>query len=695
MILLFLFSISSGCLSHEEGEIAEHEKETASLLIYSERESIIGDFLPQQMSLTQSNALEQLIRNHRMLDYNITEIPREGGNWTHYFVCSGGEKIDYVFPMPDEFSCAKSDEKMSGEQYESAWIAFRHREIIRELGLNSGLAYHLTGDVSDGQLAKNILLEYSSFYADLPIQDRFGKQGEFGGKLTRQSLDEAVLLTELAWTHYLIKPILTHEQNLTITSGLIAPMVDVLNTPTNQNRNPLSNWFSFHNAALGMAAVSTNNSSLMEISLTQSNGLYFQLENGFDEDGFWHEGSIAYHNYTLTAMAMCIEAAKYFMIDIETYSWEKKSGATMSIKDPFIAHLSLVKPDGTFPRLNDDILGSDLSSVLDLLEFTNRYWPSAVPSKPLKQAREMSKSISIKSALWMTEPNDSVSELTSLNFEVAGLSIIRQGGIYLLVDYGPHGGGHGHFDKLNVEISSGNSTLLEDPGTVAYSLPSSKNWYRTSLAHSLPFIDMKNQPETTGKLMHYDFTDNLSSLMVQYTDETAGMSVTRMLLVYNSEEYGTLILDASRWEGVAPKIATQTFHFLEAEPIYGDSDSNSLNLSQEIESYVDVRRWDSITDNESGNVLQFTSGSEWKTLVHVMQGNELHSGTSINGGALIIQSNLEPSANSTMFALHRYSGLNNTISFEISSLNNSSIVNIGSSKIHIDWSDYDLFVEQV
>jgi hypothetical protein len=206
---------------------------------------------------------------------------------------------------------------------------------------------------------------------------------------------------------------------------------------------------------------------------------------------------------------------------------------------------------------------------------------------------------------------------------------------------------------------------------------------------------MKNQPETTGKLMHYDFTDNLSSLMVQYTDETAGMSVTRMLLVYNSEEYGTLILDASRWEGVAPKIATQTFHFLEAEPIYGDSDSNSLNLSQEIESYVDVRRWDSITDNESGNVLQFTSGSEWKTLVHVMQGNELHSGTSINGGALIIQSNLEPSANSTMFALHRYSVLNNTISFEISSLNNSSIVNIGSSKIHIDWSDYDLFVEQV
>ena len=42
-----------------------------------------------------------IIQHQRSIDFNSDEIPNLGGNWTHYFVCSDGEKIDYDFPKPD------------------------------------------------------------------------------------------------------------------------------------------------------------------------------------------------------------------------------------------------------------------------------------------------------------------------------------------------------------------------------------------------------------------------------------------------------------------------------------------------------------------------------------------------------------------------------------------------------------------
>ena len=143
----------------------------------------------------------------------------------------------------------------------------------------------MTNNTTDGENAREILLHYATIYADLPIQDKYGNVGGAGGKLTRQSLDEAVYLIDLAWIHYLIQPMLSTEQDQEITDGLILPMVETLQRSANQNQDSLSNWFSYHNAAIGMAAVSTNNSSMMQESLAQWNGLYHQLEFGFDDDG--------------------------------------------------------------------------------------------------------------------------------------------------------------------------------------------------------------------------------------------------------------------------------------------------------------------------------------------------------------------------------------------------------------------------
>ena len=672
--------MSAGCLKNDKGQVDYTETNSLSWEFdIQNRSSIIGEITEEHLTDLQQTRLYSIIQNQRSGDFNSDEIPAQGGNWTHYFVCSDGEKIDYEFPKPDFFTCDTTGEMLVGEQYNSSWTAFRHKEVIRSIAIKSAVSYYLTNNTTDGENAREILLHYASIYADLPIQDKYGNIGGAGGKLARQSLDEAVYLIDLGWIHYLIQPMLSSEHDQEITNGLILPMVETLQTPANQNRDSLSNWFSYHNAAIGMAAVSTNNSSMMQESLTRWNGLYHQLEFGFDDDGLWHEGSIAYHNYTLTAMAINFEAARFFGIDLRNHSWQTSGGSTMAINQPFLSHLAFVKPDGTLPRLNDDIQGTDLSSIIDLLEFSNRYWPGQVPHSFLETAREMTEQVSLRSCLWQSPVHGLSMNLESANFESFGLSIIRHNDLFILLDYGPHGGWHGHFDKLNVEISSNQSNLISDPGTVVYSLPSSNDWYRTSFAHSLPFIGFENQPETTGRLLNHNFTKESSFVMAQYTDEENGMNVTRLLLVLSTSQYGDVVLDVSHWSGSQANIATQTYHFSNSLDSIEFSNSSELPTPDSIEQYTQLE----LIEN---NHTFFTNSAQyWQTAIHVSKDNELYGGTSINGGLFLIQTNVQPSKNSTMLSIHQSDEYDEFIQFEQILSDSSTTVMLDNLEIKIDW----------
>jgi hypothetical protein len=342
--------------------------------------------------------------------------------------------------------------------------------------------------------------------------------------------------------------------------------------------------------------------------------------------------------------------------------------------------------------LNDDIFGTDLGSVIDLLEFANRFWPNIVPEKQLNQARDMVGLISIKAALRMANGNAVGLSLESMNLESFGVSVIRKDDFYLLVDYGTHGGWHGHYDKLNVEIVANNSSLIEDPGTVVYSLPSSNEWYRNSIAHSLSFIGYVNQPETSGSLLTHEFSNDYSYLMVQYRDEALEMNVTRLLVVLHSEDYGDLVFDVSNWNGISPQTATRSFHFPSAKPVYGENRSATLDVPLETQNYIDVGKWENLSQNQT---INFSSGDEWQSLFYIMPGDQFFSGTSLNGGAFLIHSTSEPSTSSTMMTLHCNSADSEGIYFDVSNSGNETLVIIENYQISMNWMDYTVAVGNV
>jgi hypothetical protein len=277
--------------------------------------------------------------------------------------------------------------------------------------------------------------------------------------------------------------------------------------------------------------------------------------------------------------------------------------------------------------------------------------------------------------------------LESANFESFGLSIIRHNDLFILLDYGPHGGWHGHFDKLNVEISSSQSNLISDPGTVVYSLPSSNDWYRTSFAHSLPFIGYENQPETTGRLLNHNFTTESSFVMAQYTDERNTMNVTRLLLVLSTSQYDDIVLDVSHWSGSQAKIATQTYHFSNSLDLIDFSNSSVLPTPDSIEQYTQLE----LIEN---NHTFFTNSAQyWQTAIHVSEGNDLYGGTSINGGLFLVQANAQPSTNSTMLSIHQNGEYDEFIQFDQVLMDSNMIVMVDGLEIRIDWDTKSVVIE--
>ena len=70
-----------------------------------------------------------------------------------------------------------------------------------------------------------------------------------------------------------------------------------------------------------------------------------------------------------------------------------------------------------------------------------------------------------------------------------GIGILRREGdaVYVSLDYGHSGGGHGHPDRLNLTLVDRTHRWFEDPGTGSYVDPS-LHWYRSTLAHNAPLM---------------------------------------------------------------------------------------------------------------------------------------------------------------------------------------------------------------
>ena len=445
-------------------------------------------------------------------------VPDEPGQWSHHYVCKAcGSRLKHV---GGKHECRRCHAEYSGWPYDQVIAAWTHSGNWRNVR-TLGLGYALTGKEIYARKAREILLAYAERYPDYPLHNSRGRVSRSGARVFAQTLDESVSIIGVAWGYDLVynSPCFTVADRERIETRLLREVVQTVR----RNDAGISNWQSWHNAGMAAVGFCLQDADIAAQALYGKSGLAFQLTNSVLPDGFWYEGTAAYHYYALDALRWTVEAAHHAGIDFQRHA---------SYRALFNAPLYYVFPDLTFPAVND----SDVFSVkgrhgLYELAFSRFKEPAA-----LAVARHGDRK-SLEAFLWGVEdvPEAPDWALESRDFKGLGAAVLRQGRgeqqLYAHLDYGPHGGGHGHPDKLTLILFGLGRELAPDPARLAYGAPLQGSWYRQTFAHNTVCVDQASQAPATGELQLFHSEPGLAVAQARCDTAYPGVRMRRTLLL--------------------------------------------------------------------------------------------------------------------------------------------------------------------
>lgn len=430
--------------------------------------------------------------------YGLREwsLPPEGGQWTLWYVCPV-HGVSLRFVPPSTHQCPVDNRTYTDKKFDQVIFTRRHYDNAYAARDNA-LAYRFTGDIAFARHAARILLEYASAYASYPIHDKDGRiNATSGGRVLSQTLDESIWLIPMAWAYDLIagSEVLTDVERRQIESNLLRAAVSVIS----RNDAKMSNWQSWHNAAIGAVGFTLDDRNLITRAIDGPSGLRFQMRESVFPDGFWYEGAWGYHFYALDAHVQLAEMAARSGIDL----W-----AEPALRKMFEGPLLFALPDWTLPPFND-------SGATSLISQDRLYEVAYSRYRDPRFAMLLGRRNRGREALfWGVESLGEVESWkpTSVYLPVSGNVVFRARDTdhTAVLKFGPHGGWHGHYDKLSFISYARGGMMAVDPGTQSYAAPTHNTWDKVTVAHNTVVVDQKSQAEATGALEYFyrtpDFT---------------------------------------------------------------------------------------------------------------------------------------------------------------------------------------------
>ncbi len=428
-------------------------------------------------------------------------VPGEPGGYYHdYFCPTHGVELRFAPASPHHHICPVDSVTWQGERFDAAWRWFVNNRLA-ESAIRLALLWRLDGNPAYLESVIRTLTGYAEQYASYQQVPRtVGNPGV----ATYTTLDESVWVLPLAWAYEMVQAEISPSQQGLIQEQLFGPVAEHL---LQHHFGGIHNFACWHNAAIGTLGVVLGRDDLIDFALHSDFGCNQQLAQGVLADGLWFEGSFSYHFYTVYALLALAKAMRH----LPAHDLRVRPELRLML----LAPIQSAYPDGSLPATNDCWYFT--STVADcchgvppapaFYEIGYAWFDEAAFGQTLQRAYQQTARDSLDALLFGSAelPSATGEALPSTLLPASGYAILRTAPAapdqrYLQLKYGPHGGDHGHPDKLNLVLYANGERFSPDLGTPGYGLDLFESWYRQTVSHNTVTVDGHSQPEVSGEL---------------------------------------------------------------------------------------------------------------------------------------------------------------------------------------------------
>ncbi len=468
----------------------------------------------------------------------------------------------------------------------------RHKQNYRE-AFTSGLLYAITGEERYAAFVRDMLEAYADLYPTLgphPLSHH-----QLPGKIFHQLLNENVFLVHASIAYDTVYGFLSNAERERFEANVFRPMVQWLTREENRQAfDQIHNHGTWAVAAAGMTAYVLGDDKLVQqalygTDLSGDGGYLRQLDLLFSPDGYYMEGPY-YIRYAMMPFIFFAEAIE--RVDPERRVYAYRDGI---LRKAVRATVRTAFPNGILPPINDAsktmnvrapevVLGTDVIydrfQDEDLLGVATLQGRVILNGAGLAVARDHHARNEPPRMNW-----DSVEFLDGPRGDQGGLGILRTGEgagqSMLLMKYGVHGGGHGHFDKLHFIFYDQNREVVPDYGFGRWInvepkwggryLPEGDSYAKATIAHNTVVVDERTQngfdpraaEAVSGERHFFETSDpNVQAMSARADDAYDGVEMQRtMLLVRDDALEHPFVIDLFRIRSEATHTYDYPIHF--------------------------------------------------------------------------------------------------------------------------------------
>lgn len=489
----------------------------------------------------EAEVVKKNLNQYPLLEQSFNDIKKSTDQWL-------GKDIDVPFPK----------DAAGGYTHD------KHKANYTLL-FNSGILYNLTGEAKYAALVKDMLLKYAALNPTLKNHPQATSSSP--GRIFWQALNDANWMLYAGMAYDLVYNFLTTAERKTIEDGAFKPEVDFFT-------KDLKNWFNLlHNhavwacAGVGIVGIASKNKDYVDMALygTQKDGksgFIAQMDNLFSPDGYYTEGPY-YVRYAILPYIVFANALNNSNPSLKIFQHRNSI-----LQKALMTCLQQTNTDGVFFPMNDAIKDKDYTTN-EIVTAINIAWKVYGANEGLltvaqKQNRVMLNSggVAIAAALKKQKnitafyPYKTIESTDGVKGNEGGISILRNGKnndlTSLIFKYASQGMGHGHFDRLNINLFDKGNEILQDYGSARFIgieqkyggryLPENTKYAAQTIAHNTIVVDETshfNGNSDVGEKFHPQkiFSDisNLAVLVVAAKENNAYKNVALQRTVYMLE----------------------------------------------------------------------------------------------------------------------------------------------------------------